>query len=107
MAAAADGAAAIPIERATGPVLLISGADDRMWPASRMCRMLVERARRFGRPDLVRHLDFAEAGHVLFAVDPGAELKQPAMPFDLGGSDAAAARAHETAWPQVLHVLFG
>jgi hypothetical protein len=32
---AADDAAIIPIERATGPVLLISGRDDRMWPAHR------------------------------------------------------------------------
>jgi len=102
---AADDAAIIPIERATGPVLLISGRDDRMWPASRMSRMLVDRARRFGREHLVRHLDFADAGHALFAVDP-ADLKQP-MPFDLGGSEAAQAGAHEVAWPQVLRVLLG
>ena len=101
---AAEDAAVIPIERATGPVLLISGGDDRMWPAQRMSRMLVDRARRFGREQLVRHLDFAEAGHVLFAVEAGSELKQP-MPFDLGGSEAAAARAHEVAWPQVTRVL--
>src|SRR5262245_12849678 len=63
----ADDAAVIPIERATGPVLLISGGDDRMWPASRMSRMLVERARRFGRGDRVQHLDFPDAGHALFA----------------------------------------
>jgi len=104
---APDDAAMIPIERAVGPVLLISGGDDRMWPASRMSRMLVERARRFGRgEDLVRHLDFPEAGHALFTVDAAAELKQP-IPFDLGGSDAAQAAAHAAAWPQVLRVLLG
>jgi acetyl esterase/lipase len=101
---AADAAALIPIERATGPVLLISGGDDRMWPASRMSRMLVERARRFGREHVVRHLDFPEAGHALFAVDAAADLKQP-IPFDLGGSDAAQASAHAAAWPQVLRLL--
>jgi uncharacterized protein len=106
-AVAADDAAVIPIERATGPVLLVSGGDDRMWPASRMSRMLVERARRFGREHLVQHLDFPEAGHVLFRVDPGAELKPPPMPFDLGGSASAQARAHAVAWPQVQRVLFG
>jgi len=103
-AVAADDAAIIPIERATGPVLLISGGDDRMWPASRMSRMLVDRARRFGREDLVRHLDFPEAGHALFAVDAAAELEQP-IPFDLGGSESAQASAHAAAWPQVLRVL--
>ena len=101
---AADDAAVIPIERATGPVLLISGRDDRMWPAHRMCRMLVERARRFGRSNLVRHIDFADAGHALFTVEPGDELKER-MPVDLGGSEAAAAKAHADAWPEVVRVL--
>jgi uncharacterized protein len=104
-AVAADDAAVIPIERATGPVLLVSGGDDRMWPASRMARMLVERARRFGRGHVVQHLDFPEAGHALFAVDATAELKQP-IPFDLGGSEAAQASAHAAAWPQVRRFLF-
>ena len=105
-AVSADDAAMIPIERATGPVLLVSGGDDQMWPASRMSKMLVERARRFGREHLVRHLDFPEAGHALFAVDAAQDLKQP-IPFDLGGSDAAQAHAHEVAWPQALRVLLG
>ena len=105
-AIAADDAAIIPIERATGPVLLVSGGDDQMWPASRMSRMLVDRARRFGRAHLVQHLDFPEAGHALFAVDPEQDLKQP-IPFDLGGSEATQAHAHEAAWPHVRRVLFG
>ena len=71
-----------------------------------MSRMLVERARRFGRENLVQHLDFPEAGHALFAVDAAAELKQP-IPFDLGGTEAAQAQAHEAAWPQVRRILFG
>jgi pimeloyl-ACP methyl ester carboxylesterase len=105
-AVTADDAAIIPIERATGPVLLVSGGDDQMWPASRMSRMLVERARRFGRGQLVQHLEFPEAGHALFAVDPEEDLKQP-IPFDLGGSEAAQASAHAVAWPQALRVLLG
>jgi hypothetical protein len=99
-----DGAAIIPIERATGPVLLISGADDRMWPAQRMCRMLVDRAQRFGCEGLVRHFDFPDAGHALFQLEPGIEVKSP-MPVDFGGSAPATARAHEVAWPEVVRVL--
>jgi hypothetical protein len=99
-----DDAAIIPIERATGPVLLISGGDDRMWPARRMCRMLVDRARRLGRGQLVRHLDFPDAGHALFAVEPETEVKSP-LPVDLGGGEAATARAHASAWPDVVRTL--
>jgi acetyl esterase/lipase len=104
-AVTADAAAVIPIERATGPVLLISGGDDRVWPAERMCRMLVDRARRFGREHLVRHLNFAAAGHALIPFDPALDGK--AMPFDLGGSESANASAHAAAWPEAARILCG
>jgi hypothetical protein len=68
--------------------------------------MLVERAQRFGRGHVVRHLDFAEAGHALFSVDPDTEVKSP-LPVDFGGSEHATAQAHATAWPQVLRLLLG
>ena len=84
--AAAVAQAAIRIERATGPVLVISGGDDRMWPAERMCVMVVDRARRAGRETLVRHLNFPEAGHVLTPYQAPASSAAMPMPFDLGGS---------------------
>jgi pimeloyl-ACP methyl ester carboxylesterase len=98
--------AAIPVERATGPVMLISGGDDRMWPAERMCRMVVERMRGYGRGRAVSHLNYPEAGHVLFAyknlIPHGVTIP---MPFDLGGSPAAANAAHTSAWNQVVQHL--
>ena len=98
--------AAIPIERARGPVLLISGEDDRMWPAARMCAMVVDRMRRNGREGSIRHLNFPEAGHVLFpyhAPSPsGAALP---MRFDLGGSPESGSAAHAIAWPDVVEHL--
>lgn len=95
--------AIIPIERATGPVLLVSGGDDRMWPAKRMCAMVVERAERSGRVGLVRHLNFPEAGHVLFPYEsPASSGPMPPMRFDLGGSPVSARNAHAVAWPEVV-----
>jgi dienelactone hydrolase len=93
--------AEIPVERATGPILLVSGGDDRMWPAERMCRMLVDRLRRSKREHVVMHLNFPEAGHVLFPFDASAAP----MPFDLGGGLEAANAAHASAWPEVLRHL--
>jgi hypothetical protein len=99
-------AAAIPVERATGPVMLISGGDDRMWPAERMCNMIVERIRRHGRASAVTHLNYPEAGHVLFPyknLSPqGASIP---MPFDLGGSPEAALAAHTATWKKVVSHL--
>jgi dienelactone hydrolase len=98
--------ASIPIERATGPILLLSGGDDRMWPAERMCAMVVKRARRAGREALVRHLNFPEAGHVLFPYEPPSPSgPMPPVRFDLGGSAASATNAHAAAWPEVVRHL--
>jgi acetyl esterase/lipase len=98
--------AMIPIERATGPLLLVSGGDDRMWPADRMCAMVVERAQRAGRIALVRHLNFPDAGHVLFPFEaPSSSGPMPPMRFDLGGSPASARSAHAVAWPDVVQHL--
>jgi hypothetical protein len=98
------------VERAVGPLLLVSGRDDRMWPAERMCRMLVDRMRANGRERDVRHINFPEAGHVLFPYDAGGadggEAPTP-MPYDLGGSTAAAQQAHALAWPEVVKTLRG
>jgi uncharacterized protein len=100
-------AAVIPVERAAGPVLLVSGGDDRMWPAARMCRMLVERMRAHGREQDVGHLSFPAAGHVLFRWIPDAPAGAPPIPVDLGGSQSAAEQAHAIAWPKVVATLRG
>lgn len=98
--------AEIPVERATGPILLVSGGDDRMWPADRMCRMVVDRLRRSGREQIVRHLSYPEAGHVLFPYEAPDRTEMPgAVPFDLGGGVEAANSAHASAWPVVLRHL--
>jgi hypothetical protein len=84
-------------------VMLISGGDDRMWPAERMCRMVVDRMRRHGRLSSVSHLNYPQAGHVLFpyrTVSPHGVMVP--MPFDLGGGPEAATAAHASAWKQVV-----
>jgi methyltransferase (TIGR00027 family) len=95
--------ASIPVERATGPLLLMSGGDDRLWPAARMCHMVVERLRLHGRADAVSHLNYPDAGHVLFPYkSPSHSAAQPPFRFDFGGSREASATAHADAWPQVV-----
>jgi dienelactone hydrolase len=39
----------IPVERMHGPVLLIAGADDRLWPSAKMANQVMERLRAHGR----------------------------------------------------------
>ena len=97
--------AAIPIERATGPALLISGGDDHVWPAIRMCTMLTERMRAAGRAASVRHLSIPQAGHALFPFPGLPDGAGVPMPLDFGGSAASADAAHTTVWPEVIRHL--
>ena len=106
--AAAIERAAIPIERAAGPLLLVSGGDDHVWPAERMCRTAVERMRARGRGDAILHLRYPAAGHALFPYSgPSGTVPQRVMRLDLGGSFEAATAAHADAWPRVVAHLRG
>jgi uncharacterized protein len=98
--------AAIPIEKATGPILLLSGGDDHMWNATRMCRMLVDRMREHGRSDDIEHLDFPSAGHGVLQVLALPEGSAP-PPYDLGGSHETNRAATEAAKELVFAYLRG
>jgi uncharacterized protein len=100
-------AAMTPVERCTGPVLLVSGGDDHVWPTAKMCEMLTVRMASHERRDGIRHLHYPKAGHMLFPYTRPADTKVPEMPTDLGGSPEANAAAHADAWPTVLRYLRG
>jgi hypothetical protein len=97
--------AAIAVERCTGPVLLVSVGDDRVWPTSRMCTRRVDRMSSLGRRDAIKHLNYPHAGHMLFPYSRPADTLVPEMLADFGGSPEADAAAHADAWPEVLRCL--
>jgi dienelactone hydrolase len=99
--------AAIAVERATGPLLLVSGGDDRVWPAGKMCESLVRRMGEHGRARDVTHLHYPEAGHMLFPYKRPSDTAIPALPADVGGNSEADAAAHRAAWPRVVEHLLG
>ena len=102
---AAVARAMMPVERCAGPLLLISGGDDRVWPAGRLCELACERMARHGRAESVRHLHFASAGHMLFPYSRPNDTEVPAYPVDLGGTPEADSEAHQAAWPVVVQHL--
>ncbi len=53
--------ATIPIERFGGPVLLLSGEDDAMWPSVALSEIVVERGVAAGQLE-IRHLHYRDAG---------------------------------------------
>jgi hypothetical protein len=55
--------ASIEVERTRGPVLLISGTDDGVWPSEMMAEAVVARLKHSHFPYAVEHLKYPHAGH--------------------------------------------
>jgi len=55
--------AVIEVEHTQGPVLLISGEEDRVWPSSSMADSVVARLKRLQFAYNVEHLKYPHAGH--------------------------------------------
>ena len=56
--------AALPVERAGGPILLISGIDDQMWPCRWGSDLVVDRLRAKGFSHRFHHLALQNTGHI-------------------------------------------
>lgn len=103
--------AAIPVEKIRGSVLLVSGGDDRVWPAAEMSEAMVSRLRQRGFTHGVEHLHYPRAGH---------NLRYPHLPttsrqsrnrhlrnakFFYGGTAAADAEAQTDSWRRAIAFL--
>lgn len=99
----ARAAATIAVERIRGPILLVSGTDDEMWPATPWCDAIVARLASHGHAHPVTHVRCEGAGHHLRA--PGVPAATVAPRLAMGGSLPAQAEANRTAWTEVLRTL--
>lgn len=100
----------IPVEQIAGPVLLVSGRDDRAWPSSLYSRMVVSTLSRHGHRHLVRHLDFDDAGHAInlpFVPTTQLSREHPVskVPYTSGGTPSGNAKADDGSWRGVLAFL--
>jgi dienelactone hydrolase len=103
--------AAIPVERINGPVLLISGEDDQVWPSSFMAEQIMARFRQHGFKHPNRHLAYSGAGHGIGRPYTSTmDIHEERHPItrrlsDLGGTPAGTARASEESWTKLLQFL--
>jgi dienelactone hydrolase len=103
-------AAAIPVERINGPVLLISGDADAMWPGSLFSQRVMARLKEHRHPYPDQHLSYPNAGHLIGApyVPTTVSDIQHAVTggyFALGGTPAGTAFARADSWPRVIAFL--
>ena len=102
--------ARIRIERARGPVLLLSATDDGSWPSSDYSRMVTTKLAEVRHPYPVQHFDYEGAGHaIVFPYVPTTQLVY-AHPVSGristgGGEPRANARADAQSWAAVLRFL--
>jgi dienelactone hydrolase len=98
--------AVIPVEKITGPVALLCGDDDRLWPS---CPSVQAIAARLGDHP---HLDLPEpaAGHLVGFPVPNLPMQSGQIPsrygtLDVGGTVQTDALGRLDAWPKLLTFL--
>ena len=55
--------ATIPVEKINGPVLLISGESDALWPSTQLAQIAMDRLAQAHHPHPDKHLHYPGAGH--------------------------------------------
>lgn len=97
--------ATIPVEKIAGPVLLVAGADDAVWPSLELANRMEKRLKSHGFQHQIERLNYEGAGH---------HLGHPYVPAsvtvssrgnvyrDLGGNGICCAAADADAWPRVV-----
>jgi dienelactone hydrolase len=100
----------IPLHRIAGPVLLISGEDDALWPSTRFAGIAEQHLRAAGHPFAVRHVSYPDAGHTIeYPFRPSTVLARPhavsGIMLAYGGTAEGNARASEASWREVLRFL--
>jgi dienelactone hydrolase len=99
--------AEIPVENIQGPVLLLSGDDDQVWPSSSMAERVISRLRQHRRPFRDEHLSYDGAGHWLPRAWVPTRGSWRRMRWAIGGTAQGTARAHADSWPKILAFLAG
>lgn len=101
-------AAAIPVEDIDGPLLVVGGQDDRMWPAVEFCERIEER---IDDENGFESLTYEGVGHVVGTPQsPTVEVDTtegfvPRLPLALGGEPAPTAEAAREAWTHSVKTL--
>jgi len=94
--------AVIPVERINGPIILICGENDKLWPSCLMVEQVAHRLKAKGFRHAVELLKYTDAGHGAFGppASPGSDRIK--MLGSLGGSGEGNQAARLDDWPKVM-----
>ena len=92
-------AALIPVEKITGPVLLVSSRADRLWPSTRMADAVEARLKRLRPRGKVENRQYDDASHLLMGFGPAeTDISYGSFTLHFGGTAAGTLAARTDAW---------
>lgn len=103
-------AGAIEVEKINGPILMVSGRDDALWPSATFADLIVERLADRGFQHEVRNFIYEGAGHTIGPRFGPATVTKGFHPIrkatiGYGGTPSEIAAARFDSWPRVLAFL--
>lgn len=98
-------AAAIPVERIEGPVLLVSGGEDTLWPSTELSSRAIGRLERHDHPWPFEHASYPDAGHAIRVPYRFGANDSPDEAHRFGGTNRTNAHASADAWYRALRFL--
>ena len=107
--ASAVAPAVIPVERIAGPLLLVSGTDDQLWPSDHYADLVISRRREHGVTYADVSLKYQGAGHFIrppyLPTITNAYIASGRFLLYAGGTAAAYSKADADSWPRVIDFL--
>jgi dienelactone hydrolase len=105
--------ATIPVENIKGPVQLVSGTDDQMWPSSVLADICMRRLEARRHPFPFEHLRYEGAGHLILVPYGPRTVRAVGLQvegfegrlYSQGGSPKADIEAGVDAWRRLLDFL--
>jgi dienelactone hydrolase len=99
---------AIAVEKISGPIFLVGGDADALWPSGVSVDLIAQRLKENGRRHVVA-LTYPDAGHAVGVGLPNIRtqtvLESRYGTLGLGGSPEADEAAREDSWPRLLRFL--
>lgn len=103
--ASAPAEAEIPVEQIAGPILLVSGQADTLWPSTEMANRIERRLQANSFPHGVTHLAYPDAGHAVFGAPVRADTPGLERVLSVGGTIDGLVAARADGWPRMLAFL--
>lgn len=103
-----DRRAVIPVEKVRGPILLICGGEDLIWPSCRYSDAIVRRMAQHGKRSRVTELSYPTAGHYVGIEIPyvsSVDASLNSIDTDHGGTVAGNTLGRIDAWQHILTLL--